>query len=62
MLMFDVVKKYVNVAEGKSGCDLCQCNIYVEETYYQVLDYEKEVLLTVCDLCRPSFLAKFNEM
>lgn len=58
--LFQVEKKYVSKAEEKSGCDLCQLNIHIGETYYKVIDYDGVVLLTACELCKPKLIKKLE--
>lgn len=60
--LFSVVTRYASTPSEKSGCDLCQMNIYLEETYYEIRDYDNELLMTFCELCRPKFVDKIKKL
>lgn len=59
--MFNIIKKYVSTSLEKSGCDLCQRNIYMYETYYELVDYYNDKLITYCEFCKPKLLQKIEE-
>lgn len=60
--MYNIKAHYVSEPEERSGCDLCEMNIYIKETYYTIENEMDGIIFTFCDMCKNKFIENLKKL
>lgn len=58
--MLKIKKCFVKDSESKSGCDICEMNIYQQEVYYKLINASGDTCLTLCSNCREELIKQLT--